>query len=159
MSATGLQNLDSAVQKFNVWLKDLDERLRWDDRRKSYAVLKVTLHAIRDHLTVNQSAHFSAQLPLIIRGVYYEGWVPSRVPVKERQLQQFYDHIRHNYHQAPGGELIDPERLVRAVFELLNDHISAGEIDDIRSELPSAILKIWPAPAETDGGGRPSPRA
>lgn len=156
MTATGLQNIDSALQKFNLWLKELDESLHWQDRRKSFKVLKVTLHAIRDHLTVNQSAHFSAQLPMIVRGVYYEGWVPSRVPVKERQLQQFYDYIREHFDQAPGGKLADPERLVTAVFELLNEHVSAGEIEDVRGDLPGSITKIWPSPTPDDGA---QPRA
>lgn len=146
MTHTGLQNIDSAIQKFNLWLKSLDEKLHWQDRRKSYKALKVTTHAVRDHLTVNQSAHFSAQLPMVLRGMYYEGWVPSRVPVKERQLQQFYDRIRDNFDQAPGGTLIDPERLVTAVFELYNEHVSAGEIGDVRSELPGAIRNLWPDP-------------
>ena len=156
MSATGLQNIDSAVQKFNIWLRDLDEKLAWQDRRKSYAVLKTTLHAIREHLSVNQSAHFTAQLPMILRGAYYDGWVPSRVPVKERQLQQFYDYIRHHYDQSPGGRLIDPERLVVAVFELLNEHISAGEVNDIRGDLPSAIRELWPEPPPAGDGSRPA---
>lgn len=155
MSATGLRNIDSSLQKFNLWLKELDENLHWDDRQKSYKALKVTLHAIRDHLTVNQSAHFSAQLPLIIRGMYYNGWVPSRVPVKERRLEQFYDRIRDGYDQAPGGQMVDPQRITSAVFELLNNHVSGGEIADIRSELPGAIRNLWPAPSTENGGARP----
>ena len=154
MTHTGLQNIDSTIQKFNVWMKALDKKLHWQDRRKSYKALKVTLHAVRDHLTINQSAHFSAQLPLVVRGMYYESWVPSRVPVKERQLQQFYDRIRDNFDQAPGGNFIDPERIVTAVFELLNEHISAGEIGDVRSELPGAVRKLWPEPSG-DGQARP----
>ncbi len=155
MTATGLRNLDSAIQTFNVWLKELDEKLHWQKRQKSYKALRVTLHAIRDHLTINQSAHFSAQLPMLARGIYYEGWVPSRVPVKERQLQQFYDRIRTNFDQAPGGDKLDPERIVTAVFELLNDHISTGEIADLRNEMPGAVRKIWPAPTTEDGEDRP----
>ncbi len=155
MSATGLRNLDSAIQKFNIWLKELDEKLHWQQRQKSYKALRVTLHAVRDHLTINQCAHFSAQLPMVIRGMYYEGWVPSRVPVKERKLQQFYDRIRDGYDQAPGGDAVDPGRISTAVFELLNEHISAGEIADIRSELPGSIRKLWPAPTPQNGTDRP----
>ena len=155
MSATGLRNLDSAVQKTNLWLKELDEKLGWNNRQKSYKALQVTLHAVRDHLTINQTAHFSAQLPMILRGMFYDGWTPSRVPVKERRIEQFYDHIRDNYDQGPGGGTLDAEWIARAVFELLNDHVSPGEISDVRSELPGAIRKIWPAPTAEDGGAHP----
>lgn len=156
MTNTGLANLDSALQKFNIWLRDLDQKLHWQDRRKSYKALEVTLHAIRDHLTVNQSAHFSAQLPMIVRGIYYNGWVPSRVPIKERKLEQFYQHIHDNFDQAPGGQNIDPARITRAVFEVLNEHISAGEIQDIRGDLPTPLARIWPDPG--GDGAHPTAR-
>lgn len=155
MSSTGLHNLDSAVQKFNVWLKDLDQLYGWENRQKTYKALSVTLHAIRDHLTVEQTAHFSAQLPLILRGVYYDGFVPSRVPVKERRLEQFFERITDNFDQAPGGNLVNPEWIVTSVFELLNNHISAGEIQDVRNELPGAVRKLWPVP----GNGAAQPGA
>jgi uncharacterized protein (DUF2267 family) len=157
MSDTGLQNLDSAIHTFQRWLKDVHEKLGWEDRRKSYKAFSVVLHALRDQLTVAQSAHLSAQLPLIARGIYYDGFVPARVPLRERHLDQFLDHIRDDFDQAPGGQLIDAERLARAVFEVLNDHVSAGEIEDVRGELPTEIARIWPSPM-ANGGRRPQSR-
>ena len=154
MTNTGLRNLNSAVQKFNLWLSELDKKLYWDNTASTYKALKVTLHAIRDQLTINQSAHFSAQLPMIARGIYYEGWVPSKVPIKERRLDQFLAHITENFDQEPGGQSIDPQRIATAVFELLNEHITPGEIEDVRGELPREISRIWPSPL-TNGQSRP----
>jgi len=54
MSHTGLTELDNAVQKTNIWLKDLMERMRWEDRHRAYSALRVVLHALRDHLTVDE---------------------------------------------------------------------------------------------------------
>ena len=155
MSSTGLHNLDTAVQKFNLWLKELDEIYGWSNRQRTYKALSVTLHAIREHLTVAQSAHFSAQLPMIAKGIYYDGFVPSRVPVKERRLEQFYAYITDHFDQGPGGDLLNPEWIATSVFELLNRHISPGEIQDIRNELPGPVRKIWPTP----GNGAAQPGA
>lgn len=149
MTSTGLQNLDHQIHTFNLWLKELDEKLHWQDRRKSYKTLQVVLQTVRDHLTVHQSAHFSAQLPMIARGIYYDGWVPSQVPIKSRNLQAFYEQILDRFDQASPTKL-DPQRLARAVFDLLNDHVSGGEIDDVRNELPRAIRQIWPDPTAGD---------
>ncbi len=74
---TGLEVFDSTVQKTNIWLNDILEELHWEDRNKAYMALRTTLHALRDRLTLEEVAQFSAQLPMLIRGIYYEGWDPK----------------------------------------------------------------------------------
>ena len=77
MSTSGLEILDTSVQKTNIWLKDLMERLETADRHQAYMALKVTLHALRDRLSIEEAAQLGAQLPMIVRGLYYEGWRPA----------------------------------------------------------------------------------
>lgn len=77
MSATGLEVFDTTLQRTHTWLKDLMLVLGWQDRHKAYRALRATLHALRDRLTVEETAHLGAQLPMLIRGFYYEGWDPS----------------------------------------------------------------------------------
>ena len=74
---TGLDVFDTTVQKTNVWLKDIMQELGWEDRHKAYMGLRTTLHALRDRLTPEEAAQFGAQLPMLIRGLYYEGWTPT----------------------------------------------------------------------------------
>lgn len=157
MSMTGLRNLDHAVHTASIWIRDVDDKLGWDSRERSYMALKAVLHGLRDQLTIDESAHFAAQLPLIIRGVYYEGWKPSRTPARDRDLNKFLDRVRKQYTQAPGPDMIDPVWICRAVIAVLIDHISPGELDDVRGMLAEPIRKeIWPI--ATNGGGAPSPQ-
>lgn len=146
MTDTGIRNLDTAFQTFNIWLNELQEELHFDTRQQAYKALKVTLHAIRDFITVNQSANFSAQLPMIARGLYYEGFVPARLPTKERHRDEFLAQIRDNFDQTPGPQIVDPVRIAQGVFALLNRHISPGGIEHIRGELPNEISSLWPSP-------------
>ncbi|GBD42315.1 hypothetical protein HRbin39_01705 [bacterium HR39] len=39
---------------------------------------------------------------------------------------------------------MDPEQIARAVFELLNEKITRGEIEDVRRSLPKHIRELWP---------------
>lgn len=141
MSASGLEGLDQAVQQAHIWINDVEERLDWDSKPRAYRLLKAVLHGLRDHLQVNEAADLGAQLPTLIRGVYYDQWQPAKTPVKERDLQRFLDRVDLSFTRDP---IDDTGRAVTAVFELLSEKISAGEIDDVRHALPKAIRTLWP---------------
>ena len=80
--ATGVENLDRSIEKANAWLTDIDAGFGTSDRRLAYRVLRAWLHCLRDRLSVEVAAHFAAQLPDLLRGVFFDGWTPSRVPQK-----------------------------------------------------------------------------
>jgi uncharacterized protein (DUF2267 family) len=142
MTTTGLEAFDTTVQKTNVWLKELMHEMNWPDKHKAYHALRVTLHALRDRLSVEEAAQLAAQLPMLLRGLYYEGWDPSGKPVKERHRDQFLDRIREGY---AGDDTVDPARIARAVFSLLSRRVTSGEIEDVKHVLPSEIRELWPA--------------
>lgn len=140
MTTTGIEAFDSSLQLTNVWLKDLMARLGTEDRHQAYLALRTTLHALRDRLTVDEAAHLGAQLPMLVRGFYYEGWHPAGKPLKEHSREAFLDHVKADAHAWD----FDPEPAARAVFELLAERVSAGEIADVKSVLPKPIRELWP---------------
>lgn len=131
--------LDRSVEKAHVWLDEVARALGTDDRRQAYRVLRAYLHALRDRLTVDEAAQLAAQLPDLIRGIYYEDWNPSSTPVKYRGLSDFLDRMA-----ADAG--LDGETAasyaVGAAAEVLRRHVSPGEIDDVRAQLPEDLLPI-----------------
>jgi len=141
MSATGLEVFDTTLHKTNSWLKELMQELHWQDRRKAYLALKATLHALRDRLTLDEAAQLGAQLPMLIRGFYYEGWDPTRKPLKIGDKEEFLDRIEQEFR---GGGPVDPERVARAVFTVLAKRVTAGEIEDVKHVLPAEIRELWP---------------
>lgn len=142
MSMTGLAVFDDTIHITNVWLKDLMERLDFDERDDAYRALRVTLHALRDRLPVNTAAALAAQLPLLLRGSYYEGWRPGAGPGDERTEDEFVRPIAEAFSRTKTE--VDPGDVARAVFTLLSERISAGEIDHVKKCLPEEIRKMWP---------------
>jgi uncharacterized protein (DUF2267 family) len=142
MSLTGLSSLDSSVHLTNAWLKELSEELGWaHDRGRAYHALRAVLHALRDRLPVGEVADLAAQLPLIVRGVYYEGWRPSAaMPVKDHTKAQFLDHVAKAFPEALPA---DVEDIARAVFKVLSRRIAGGEIDDVRNAMPARLRELW----------------
>ncbi len=103
----------------------------------------MTLQAIRDVLGVDEAAQLAAQLPLFIRGVYFEGWDPSGTPVRLRDKPDFIARVCEAF---TGDQLDDPEAAVGIIFSFLNTRISAGEINDVRGSLRKGLRDIWPTP-------------
>jgi len=140
MTATGLAGIDTTVQETNIWLKALMNRLETDDRHQAYAVLRSTLHALRDRLGVESSAHLSAQLPLLVRGIFYEGWRPGKVAPKEHHKAQF---LRHVADELGPGALFTAEEAACAVFDLLEERIDGGEVRKVVDLLPRDMKDMW----------------
>ena len=140
MSMTGLPVFDETVHATNTWLHELASRMGWDDRQKAYRVLRIGLQALRDRLPVTEAAQLSAQLPILLRGVFYEGWRPAAPPDRARTVDTFLSGLRDAFDQDPD---FDAEAAFREMICVMKMHISAGEIEDVRRAMPEDIRRLW----------------
>jgi len=104
---TGLDTFDRTVQESNLWLKDVMERLNTHDRHHAYSTLRAVLHALRDRIGPENAAHLGAQLPMLLRGLFYEGWDPTGKPTKERHENAFLAHIARELPRAADPDEIE----------------------------------------------------
>ena len=141
MSASGLEIIDTSVQKTHIWLKEIMGRLGTTDRHQAYMALKVTLHALRDRLSVDEAAQLGAQLPMVVRGLFFEGWRPGGKPDGATTWETFMKPV---YLATCQDGSFSPEDVVSAVFDVLSRHISGGEIDDVIGQLPRDLRALWP---------------
>jgi uncharacterized protein (DUF2267 family) len=142
MGDFGYSTFSTTVEKTNRVLIEIEGAYGWpkERRNQSYAALRAVLHALRDRLTVNEAAQFAAQLPMLIRGVYFHGWDPNDVPVK-MDRGQFLDRVRQEFpYDVKGGM----EPLVETVFKALSEYVTEGEWDDIRASMPKELASIVP---------------
>jgi uncharacterized protein (DUF2267 family) len=120
-------------------LNELLERLAWRDQQRAYRALRAVLHALRDRLSVNDASHLAAQLPMLFRGLYYEGYHPTGKPLAERQKTEFLTHVKAEF----PDESFDIETVVRAVLYVLMKHITPGEVEKVKNSMPEEIRSLW----------------
>ncbi len=132
---------ETTLQKTNIWLKQISDLLHWDDHQKAYHGLRAVLHALRDRLPVAEAAHLGAQLPMLVRGFYYDCWKPAGTPVKIKTTQEFYDVVRENF---TADRNVNPMRLTEAVMTVLSTNISPSEVEKLRGIFPPHLREIWP---------------
>ncbi|MGF1582892.1 MAG: DUF2267 domain-containing protein [Gemmataceae bacterium] len=141
MSHTGLRSFDSTIQTTNTWLHEIMEEMGWEDRHRAYHALRAVLHALRDQFPVTEAVALGAQLPLLVRGIYYDGWQVNKVPLRERKIEAFLAHVGQSYEHDPD---IDLERVTKVVFRVLANHVDRGEVEGIRRILAQDLRTLWP---------------
>ncbi|MEM8822377.1 MAG: DUF2267 domain-containing protein [Pseudomonadota bacterium] len=142
MSSQDLEVLDHTVQLISEWTNELRERLDWPSSRDALRLLRTALVEIRDRIPHEEVAQLSAQMPLLIRGMFFEGWRPAKTPLEDRHGSTFEAAVEarlgrvSSYRGRPD---------IAAVFAMLANRISEGELRQVRHALPPAIRAYWPA--------------
>ncbi|QKT04880.1 DUF2267 domain-containing protein [Ectothiorhodospiraceae bacterium 2226] len=162
MSSTGVQVFDKTLQTSSVWLSEIMDEMAWKDRHMAYVILRAVLHALRDRLMAEEAVDLGAQLPMLVRGLYYEGWRPAGKPLRYRHKAEFLERLGR---ELPAMDEAQLERSTRAVFKVLADHVTRGEITQVIAQLPAEVRAYWPrefAAAATQAAhgeqGDPAPR-
>lgn len=140
MSRTSIPSFTQAAQQAQQWVNELAADLNWNERH-AYGLLRAVLHTMRDWLSLEEAADLSAQLPLLLRGVYFEGWNPSISPVSKRSKHDFILSLTKRLgHDAD----VEIDKAITAVFGLLDRHISHGEIVQVRNSMKKSLRQLWP---------------
>ncbi len=143
MSATGLDTFDKTLQTTNIWLDEIMAELG-PDRRLAWKVLSVVLHKIRDRIPIELSAHLASQLPILVRGAYYDQFEPSKQPAdwdRDEFIKEVSDWLSD-------VRPVDPNDATRSVFAVLSRHVPAGQIAKVQHALPQDLRSYWIATEE-----------
>lgn len=139
MSASGLKVFDKTLQITHIWLDDIMEEIG-PDRRVAWKVLSTVLHKLRDRLPLDLAVHLGAQLPLLVRGVYYDQFEPEKLPMTCRHGEEFIAEVAE---WLSDTRPVNPVVAVRAVFGVLSDNVSPGLVDKVREALPRDLRELW----------------
>ncbi len=139
-----MHDFDAAVQKANRWVREMAVELSTADDHEAYRALRAGIHALRDRLSIDEAVQLGAQLPLVVRGFYYEGWKPNRTPAHVRTEEDFLELVERH---GPPGLAHDAIRVARATFRVLGRHLSPGETEAVKHVLPTKIAELWASAA------------
>lgn len=142
MADAMISAFESSLDKTNLILKDIEDAYGWpkDRRNQSYAALRTVLHLLRDRLAVNESVQFAQQLPVLVRGIYFDGWNPSDVPIKLNRDDFLYE-VRQGFpYDVEGGV----ERVTQVVLDTLRRHVTQGEWQDVKDTMPKDLAMMLP---------------
>ncbi|HYM72663.1 MAG TPA: DUF2267 domain-containing protein [Stellaceae bacterium] len=133
--------LDTSVQRTHEWLHEIERELGFGNERAAYAALRATLHALRDRLPVELVAHFGAGLPMLVRGIYYDGWHPSAARLKAAHAEDF---VASMLRELRGhDELQNAEQVAVKVMRVIDQRLESGQIDHVFDAWPKQVRELW----------------
>jgi uncharacterized protein (DUF2267 family) len=131
--------LSHATDLARQWLREVAAELYTNEGKDAWTAFREVTHLLRDHLPDTEGAQLAAQLPMLLRGVWYEGWRPGpHARVKDGEA--FLEALRVRLDRT---RPMDPALAVRAVTNVLRRHVSRGELEDVIHVLPGAIKPLF----------------
>lgn len=140
-------NFQAYVQKGEEIVNEVAQELGLpDDKNLAGRILRAVLHTVRARLQISESLQLLAQLPMMIKAVYVDGWKYQEKPLRMKTIGDFVREVIHE-EGAVGHHDIqtvkDGENAVRSVINVLKRHISEGEIHHIRQNMPPDLKPLW----------------
>ena len=140
MNSERLQPFEATLQKTDQWMKDVMDELGPQDPQKAYRSLRAVLHALRDRLVPGEVTDMASEMPMLIRGLFLEGWKAKQPSGDVDNQEEFFAAVNEQL-QVPAD--VGPEESTRAIFRVLERRISHGELGDVKSMLPKGLQSLW----------------
>lgn len=132
--------LGKAVRQSSLWLDEVSERLETEERETALQALRAVLMSVRERIGPDNAAHLAAQLPVLIRGIFYDGFRPAAEPSKARTREAFLAKVRG----AVTHLGVEPEQATRAVLAVMARHIDPNEAAKVADLFPAELRDLWP---------------
>ncbi len=139
MSTQGLEVIEASTQKTHEWIAQVAEAAHME-KRDAYKALRAVMQTMRDRLPMNDAVHFAAQLPMFLRGLFFEGWQPANLPIK-MSLDEFLQAVNE---KIVTDRTVDPLRITQSVFAVIMSHVGVGEMEKIKHCFPKDMQSLWP---------------
>jgi uncharacterized protein (DUF2267 family) len=91
-------------------------------------------------MIVDETFELAAQMPLLLKGIYFDGYDPSGKPLTIRSREELFDEIQDRFDKAEG---LSGEIITRAVLKVLYKRAGEGEMDDIKENMPADIQGLF----------------
>jgi uncharacterized protein (DUF2267 family) len=140
-------NFESYSQKATEFVREIATELgNPEDTEHAGRVIQAVFHSIRDIITPEESLHLISQLPMYIKAVYVDKWKISAQQGNIRSLEEYLTDLREKAGRTAERDFGNDEtamQKVEAIFNVLKRHVSEGEIEDIKAQLPQPLAELW----------------
>lgn len=139
-------NFKKYVQKAEEFINEVAVELGDpSDKAKAGRILRAVLHALREQITPTESMQLIAQLPVLIKSIYIDGWKLGNKAHRVHKVNDFIEVVREFGKSGTSSDFstdMEVKQAVHAVITVIKNHTSEGEIADIIAVLPTDLKPL-----------------
>jgi len=122
--------------QFEQFSGEVQQRARLATQGEAMRAICATLETLGERLFGEEARHLAAELPAGI-GAYLR-----LAPAKETfELEEFYRRVAER--EGAGVDLPQATHHAQAVVSVLQEAVSAGEMNDVRAQLPADYAELF----------------
>ena len=134
MGHSASEEMDHSVKVTGAMIDELDRRLGWDDKPRSYRLLMAVLHATWEWSSANETA--GSRFPVRRCGTHYERCHTTQP--EKHGTADFLARVNLWFKPDP----FDSAPAIVTVFELLSENVSAASVDEMCRALPPELTGL-----------------
>jgi uncharacterized protein (DUF2267 family) len=142
-----MANIQKYAEEANSFFKEVAQELQIpEDTELAARVTTAVFHTLRERITVEESMHLISNLPMILKGIYVDGWKIMKHVYNADTLEEFLNEVRQHAPRTGdhdfGGKQMAKDT-VKAVISVLRRYLDEGEIRHIQEQLPEGVAALF----------------
>lgn len=138
---------DKYVHDANEYFKYLATKLGHpDEQNRVVFIWRAVMHTIRDRIHISESIDLISPLPMILKGMYVEGWKYHDKPLYDfetlEQMKTQVKALQNKYGEARFDWSKPTDEIISITLESLEKYVPAEQMEQIRNQLPDDIKEV-----------------
>jgi uncharacterized protein (DUF2267 family) len=140
-------NFEKWVANANAFVNEVGRALGdQSDTERARRIVRSVLHTLRARLSIDESMHLLAQLPMLLKAIYVDGWKLSSsgnrgIHSEDDFLFEMLQTDGHAGHRDfPDRQ--DARKAAVAVLGVISRHVASGEMDALEHSMPRPIRHL-----------------
>lgn len=146
MNGSNLE-LEKYLHETNDYINQLAEDLGHPEERQRVMIIwRAVMHTIRDRIQVSESLDLISPLPMILKGMYVNGWKYHETPPYDyeslEQMKTQVKALQNKYGESDFDWSKGTDEIISITLDSLERYVTEGQMEHIRNQLPREVQHV-----------------
>ncbi|MEX0646842.1 MAG: DUF2267 domain-containing protein [Balneolaceae bacterium] len=135
--------LHEAHDYFNHLAAELDHP---NEKKRVVIIWRAVMHVIRDRIHIAESLDLISPLPMVLKGLYVEGWKYHESPLYDfetlAQMKTQVKALQNKYGEAEFDWSKPTEEIISITLKSLGRYVPETQLEHIKNMLPDDVKQV-----------------